>query len=114
MIATVFLPQQAIDILTLYLGRSDDLTVRELARLQGFPDDFVFYGSDAENYSQVHEAFPPPIAKMLANSITRNIKHLTAKSSDNNVVEDDTRGTKRPGSREGHVGATKRPKNLQA
>ncbi|KAL1983481.1 hypothetical protein VTN96DRAFT_10302 [Rasamsonia emersonii] len=46
--------------------RGDLLTVRELARLQGFPDDFVFYGSKERQYEQVLEAFPPPVAKAIA------------------------------------------------
>lgn len=52
-------------------ARGDVLTVREIARLQGFPDDFVFYDSDA--YAQVLAAFPPPIAMMIGQTILRTI-----------------------------------------
>lgn len=38
------------------------LTVREMARLQGFPDDHVFFGSIEKQINQVGEAVPPPLA----------------------------------------------------
>ncbi len=42
------------------------LTVREQARLMGFPDQFVFYGGRDEQYNQVGEAVPVPLAKAIA------------------------------------------------
>jgi DNA (cytosine-5)-methyltransferase 1 len=39
------------------------ITVREAARLQGFPDCFRIYGSFANQMQQVTNAVPPPLAK---------------------------------------------------
>jgi len=45
------------------------LTVRMVARLQGFPDDWQFSGSRTAAYRQVGNAFPPPVARALGRSI---------------------------------------------
>ncbi|MEB3773801.1 MAG: DNA cytosine methyltransferase, partial [Desulfurococcales archaeon] len=42
------------------------LTVREQARLMGFPDYHVFHGSRDAQYDMVGEAVPPPLAKSIA------------------------------------------------
>lgn len=39
------------------------ITVREAARLQGFPDDFRIYGSFGNQMTQVTNAVPPPMAR---------------------------------------------------
>jgi len=39
------------------------ITVREAARLQGFPDDFRIYGSFANQMEQVTNAVPPPLSR---------------------------------------------------
>ena len=44
--------------------------VRELARFQTFPDDFVFYGTSvAAKYKQLGNAVPPELARRIASAI---------------------------------------------
>lgn len=45
------------------------LTVRMVARLQGFPDDWEFSGKKTASYKQVGNAFPPPFAKAIAECV---------------------------------------------
>lgn len=45
------------------------LTVRMVARLQGFPDDWHFVGTKTQAYRQVGNAFPPPFARAVAASL---------------------------------------------
>lgn len=45
------------------------LTVRMVARLQGFPDEWQISGLKTPAYRQVGNAFPPPVAQAVAGSI---------------------------------------------
>lgn len=45
------------------------LTVRMVARIQGFPDDWQFSGRKTSAYRQVGNAFPPPVAQAIAESV---------------------------------------------
>jgi len=45
------------------------LTVPMVARLQGFPDDWQFVGRKTAAYRQVGNAFPPPVARAVAEKV---------------------------------------------
>jgi len=49
------------------------LTPREAARLQGFPDSFVFLGTRADIRSQIGNAVPPPLARAIGRAIRRSL-----------------------------------------
>lgn len=49
------------------------LTVRMVARVQGFPDQWGFWGKKTASYRQVGNAFPPPVAHAVASSIVSAI-----------------------------------------
>ena len=61
-------------ILATILDRRDLLTVREIARLQGFKDDFMFYNSEESQYKDVLKALPPIVAKRVAETILHIIR----------------------------------------
>ena len=50
------------------------LTMREAARLQGFPDAFEFTGSFDDVFRQIGEAVPPPMAIALANAVAASLR----------------------------------------
>lgn len=49
------------------------LTVPMVARIQGFPDDWVFTGRKTNAYRQVGNAFPPPVAAAVASEVRQAI-----------------------------------------
>lgn len=50
------------------------ITVREAARLQTFPDDYIFIGSKMQQYKMIGNAVPPQFAKVLANTLFQIIQ----------------------------------------
>jgi DNA (cytosine-5)-methyltransferase 1 len=49
------------------------LTTRMAARIQGFPDDWQFFGRKTAAYRQIGNAFPPPVAAAVARQISSAI-----------------------------------------
>jgi DNA (cytosine-5)-methyltransferase 1 len=50
------------------------ITLREGARLQGFPDDYVFAGTRGDGARLIGNAVPPPLATALGRALIRALK----------------------------------------
>lgn len=50
-------------------NQARSITVREAARLQTFPDDYVFVGSQMDQYKMIGNAVPPKMSKVIATSL---------------------------------------------
>ena len=49
------------------------ISIREAARLQTFPDSFIFVGNKDAQYQQVGNAVPPILAKAIAETILKTL-----------------------------------------
>jgi len=64
--------------------RDRNITMREAARLQGFPDDFAFEGNKVAVAHQIGNAVPPPLARALGEAI---LSALARRASGAKTVE---------------------------
>lgn len=62
------------------------LTMREAARLQGFPDAFEFTGSFDDVFRQIGEAVPPPMATVLASAVAANLRGEKTLTADERTI----------------------------
>ncbi len=82
-----------------YLART--LSVRESARLQTFPDDYIFYGKNGRQFTLVGNAVPPLMAEILARKIlvdvfskkpplvlTHSVAEVSASKADKKLLND--------------------------
>lgn len=52
------------------------ITIREMARLQGYPDNYIFYGPKSEQSRQVGNSVPIPLGEAIAKSVVRFLDDL--------------------------------------
>ena len=51
-------------------------TVRESARIQTFPDDYLFFGSWTESMRQIGNAVPVRLAQMIGESVIKELRRV--------------------------------------
>ena len=73
------------------------LTLRMTARLQAFPDTWIFAGGKTAAYRQIGNAFPPPVSQAVGKSI---ISALTGRNKEDNQDESELYQSILPGLRE--------------
>jgi DNA (cytosine-5)-methyltransferase 1 len=55
--------------------QSRGLSPREAARIQTFPDDYVFMGANNSWYAQIGNAVPVRLAETIANDIMKRLRN---------------------------------------
>ena len=53
------------------------ISTREGARLQSFPDKFIFHGTKSSQYKQIGNAVPPLLARAVAETIEPHLENRT-------------------------------------
>jgi DNA (cytosine-5)-methyltransferase 1 len=57
------------------------LTIRECARIQTFPDNFVFFGTRRDRAQQIGNAVPPHFAEVIARTLLHDLDSRTEAAS---------------------------------
>jgi len=66
--------KHAAKAMIIHPDRNRILSVREVARLQSFPDDFVLLGSTSDQHQELANAVPPLLGKAIAEEVLCNLK----------------------------------------
>lgn len=53
------------------------ITVSQVAKIQGFPEEWIFTGRKTAQYRQVAQAFPPPVAAAVGRKIAHALSSVT-------------------------------------
>jgi len=53
------------------------ISIREGARLQSFPDNFIFHGTRTSQYKQIGNAVPPLLARAVAETLENHLENKT-------------------------------------
>lgn len=61
------------------------VSIREAARLQTFPDSFVFCGTKDKQYQQVGNAVPPIMAKAIAKKLAQQLRRAESEDFESDV-----------------------------
>ncbi len=69
------------------------ITMREAARIQGFPDWFVFHGSYVEQAGQIGNAVPPLLARAIARQLVEHYERSTKARSSSKGMRSSADGT---------------------
>lgn len=66
------------------------LTARECARIQSFPDDFLFEGSQTKIYKQIGNAVPPLFAKCIGETVKTMLEKINEEESNEDNSDDES------------------------
>lgn len=66
--------KHAAKAMIIHPGRNRILTVREVARLQSFNDDFIITGNSSDQHQQLANAVPPLLGKAIAIELAKNLE----------------------------------------